>query len=160
MSQEELLQFREYAHRYNKSYKNSIPAENVLGATPAVNQKFHNYLESVRRVNLCNSDPSCIVKKSINNLSDMSPKEFSNLLGTIPIPSSNASTILKPRACSYEKHNAKKANFNATGDTLIDWRGTGVLTPVKHQGNCGTWLGICLCSTGRISLGYFRTAHC
>jgi len=104
--------FNAWKLEHNKVYKTA--EENL--------QRFINFLQSYHRI-LEKSKNSNGVRYGLNKFSDLSVEEFKQ---TRLMPT------LKPK-----KHTVLASNLNPP-PKAFDWRNKGMITPVKHQGSCGS----------------------
>ncbi|KAI7742397.1 hypothetical protein M8C21_018598 [Ambrosia artemisiifolia] len=122
------LTFARFAHRYGKRYQTS----------DEIKQRYSIFVQSLETIRSHNNK-----KKSytlgVNEYADMTWEEFSkNKLGAA-------------QHCSA----TKKGNHKLTDAVLPltqDWRKTGIVTPVKNQGSCGScWT---FSTTGALEAAY------
>jgi len=113
--------FKDYVLEYNKQYDS---------LEYALRQKiFESKLADIRAHN---KDDTYTWKKGVNQLTDWTHKEFTNLLGYIPSsgPPKNSKGYV-----TYQRDTTEPAM-----PSHVDWRTRSppILTPVKDQGRCGS----------------------
>jgi cathepsin H len=106
--------FNAYLSEYSKSYSEE-----------EYHYRHNIFLETLKRIELHNSNPEHTWKMGINEFSDWTDEEFM------------AKRVSEPQNCS-----ATVGNYNPVRNvelpTSVDWRIYGVVSPVKNQGQCGS----------------------
>jgi cathepsin H len=106
--------FNTYLSQYAKSYSEE---EYLL--------RREIFLETLKRIELHNSDKERTWDMGINEFSDWTFDEF------------KAKRLGDPQDCSATKGSYNPVR-NVNIPTSVDWRLYNVVTPVKNQGNCGS----------------------
>jgi cathepsin L len=105
---------------------------------------FEDKLAEIKRHN---QDPRQTYKKGINQFTDRTEEEFRRLLGY----------DMGIASASKAKRAESKFTYTATAPLpeAVDWRKSGVVTPVKDQGECGSCWSF---STAEVVESYFALA--
>lgn len=112
--------FESYAKEHGKQYS-SVEEYKMR------QRIFEDKLADIKRHN---QDPSQTYKKGVNQFTDRTDEEFRRLLGY----------DMGIASASKAKRVESKFTYTATAPLpqAVDWRKSGVVTPVKDQGECGS----------------------
>lgn len=105
--------YNSYLNKFNKHYNVSSYWEH-----------YKNYMTNIDKINTHNS-ANHSWKMGVNNFTDMTFNEFK-------------STYLRSRPLNHSKYNTLHNVSNNTNISSVDWRASGLVTPVKDQGQCGS----------------------
>jgi C1A family cysteine protease len=105
--------YNNYLNKFNKHYNVSSYWDNY--------KIYMTNIDKIDRHNRANHS----WKMGINNFTDMSFNEFK-------------SKYLHSRPLNHSKYNTLHNVSNTTNVSSVDWRASGLVTPVKDQGQCGS----------------------
>jgi len=105
--------FKVWKQKYNKSYSSELEE----------NSRFNNFRASLHRVRRRQMKITDGATYGLTKFADMSEREFQN-------------KILMRKKITPNKHSIPKTKRAVPNN--FDWRSTGLVTPVKNQGDCGS----------------------
>jgi len=89
-------------------------------------KRFSIFSEALREINAHNSRQGVTWEQGLNEYSDLTFDEFSTKY-----------LLRAPQDCSATS-NVPHSGGKLTAPDFLDWRTTGIVTPVKNQGSCGS----------------------
>jgi len=112
---DEATQFHRWMLEHGKVYESNVEYLTRLSI----------FTSTLRKINTHNSREDVTWQQGLNEYSDLTWEEFSSRFLTVP------------QDCSATASGSHSGN-KLTAPDYVDWRTTGIVTPVKNQGSCGS----------------------
>ena len=113
LSLSDFSEYNQYLKTYNKHYNSSEYLTH-----------YNIYINNINKIDNHNKE-NHQWKMGINNFTDISFSEFKSI-------------YLQSRPMNHSRPRKLYISHNATNASSIDWRASGLVTPVKDQGQCGS----------------------
>ena len=120
------ITFSQYLAKYNKHYNNT-----------EYSKRESIYYDNLNYIQKSNSNTTKTYKLGINNFTDMTHDEFSQLYLNLKINTRKKHM----RKSVYSGKKSKIIHHHHHNNSIplnMDWRASGVVTDVKNQGQCGS----------------------